>query len=134
MSNNEDCCFAKVLKVIDLLQRNAEKIEDIDNSCTKPFLGGCPNMACFNTRPVTFYTCQNTPYSINYQVDGQTRCSRVFRVEKVEGCCVTVLLLANNPDTSDCNRPFVSTGQFATINLRCVGVLQCLPDVIVDCL
>lgn len=134
MSNNENCCFAQILKVIDLLQRNAEKIDDIDNTCTKPFLGGCPNMAFFNTRPVTFYTCQNTLFTIDYQVDGVTRSSSVFRVEKVDGCCVTVLILEENPDTTDPNRPYVSTGQFATINLNCVCVLKCLPDVIVDCL
>lgn len=138
MSNNENCCFAKILKVIDLLQRNAEKIDDIDKTCTKPFLGGCPNMACFNTRPVTFYTCQNTLFTINYQVEENgtiaTRSSSTFRVEKVDGCCVTLLILEDNPVTTDPNRPFVSTGQYVTINLKCVGVLKCLPDVVVDCL
>lgn len=139
MSNNENCsCFAKILKVIDLLQRNAERIDDIDNTCTKPFLGGCPNMACFNTRPVTFYTCQNTLFTIEFQDEDdckmETRSSSVFRVEKVDDCCVTVLILKENPDRCDPNRPFVSTGQFATINLDCVCVLKCLPDVIVDCL
>lgn len=138
MSNNEDCCFARILKVIDLLQRNAERIEDIDNTCTKPFLGGCTKAACFNTRPVTFYTCQNTLFTINFQDEEDdtiiTKSSSVFRVEKVEGCCVTLLILKKNPDCDDFMRPFVSTGQFVTINLDCVCVLKCLPDVIVDCL
>lgn len=138
MSNKEDCCFAKILKVIDLLQRNVERFDDIDESCTKPFLGGCSRSACFNTRPVTFYTCQNTLFTINFQDETEdtmiTRSSSVFRVEKVDGCCVTVLILKENPDGKDKTRPFVSTGQFATINLDCVCVLKCLPDVIVDCL
>ncbi len=138
MSNNEECCFAKILKVIDLLQRNAEKIDNIDNSCTKPFLGGCPNLACFNTRPVTFYTSQNNLYTIEYQAEENgatvTRSSSVFRVEKVDGCCVTLSILEDNPDTTDSNRPYITTNQFVTINLNCVCVLQCLPDVVVDCL
>lgn len=138
MSNNEDCCFARILKVIDLLQRNVEKIENIDDSCTRPFLGGCSlRNACFNTRPVTFYTCQNTLFTINYQDDEDStiiRSSSIFRVEKIDGCCVTVLILEENPDTTDPNRPYVSTGQFATINLNCVCALQCLPDIIIDCL
>ncbi len=138
MSNNEDCCFAKILKVIDVLQRNAEKIDDIDNTCTRPFLGGCPNLSVFNTRPVTFYTGQNTLYTINYQSEENgvptVASSSVFRVENVEGCCCTCQILAPNPDTTDPNRPYIATGQFATINLRCVCVIQCLPDVVVDCL
>lgn len=138
MSNNECSCFSKILKVIDVLQRSAEKFDDIDEGCTKPFLGGCPNLTCFNTRPVTFYNCQNSLFTINYQVEENgtivTRSSSVFRVEKVDCNCVTVSILEDNPVTTDPNRPYISTGQFATINLNCVCVLKCLPDVVIDCI
>lgn len=138
MEEKRNCCLAKVLKVIEVLQCNVEKIEDIDESCTRPFLGGSPNMVFYNTRPVNFYTCQNNLVSINYQmvIGGEvvTGSSSVFRVEKVKDCCVTVLILRENPVTTDAARPYISTGQYATINLDCVCAIKCLPDIVIDCL
>lgn len=132
MSNEQKCCFANILKVIDVLQRNAERCDFIDEGCSRPFLGSFTIGDVFNTRPVTFYTKDGSLLSINYTVNGTTSTSSVFRVEKVEDCCVKVLILAPNPDTTDSNRPYISTGRFATINLECICVLQCLADVIVD--
>ena len=39
MNNN---CLANILKVINVLQNNAEENCPNDNSCTKPFLGDMP--------------------------------------------------------------------------------------------
>ncbi len=131
MEKNKDCCFANILKVIDVLQRNADRCESIDETCTRPFLGTFLSSAVYNTRPVTFYTKTGSIYSLPYTFNGVSGTSSVFRIEKVKDCCVTVLILAPNPSATD-SRPYISTNQFATINLDCVCVLQCLADVIVD--
>lgn len=130
---NRDCCFKNILKVIDVLQRNAEKCESSDETCSRPFLGNFVTGSVFNTRPVTFYSKDGSIYSIPFTKNGVTKTSSIFRVEKVKDCCVTLLILEKKKDEEmDTIRPFVSTGQHVTINLECVCVLQCLPDVIVD--
>lgn len=132
MKSCDDCCFAKLLKVIDILQCNANGDPCIDESCTRPFLGGSPNIVCFNTRPVTFYTCSGGLFTASYTVNGVTKTSSVFRVEKVDGCCVKCRILEANPDTSDPTRAYIATNQFITINLDCICVVSCLADIIID--
>jgi len=133
-NNNDNCCFIPILKVIDVLQRNAEKFDDLDSGCDRPFLGNCGNIACFNTRPINFYTCNNTLFEISYLENNTTLTSSVFRVEKIDDCCVTCRILQENPVTTDPTRRFLATNEFVTINLRCVGAIQCLEDIIIDCL
>jgi len=131
-----NCCFTKTLKLIDVLQRSSEQDECFDNTCSRPFLGvNIPNL-CFNTRPITFYGCNNNLITVNYTavINGETLTgeSSIFRVEKVDDGCLTVSVLIPNPDTNDTLRPYVTTNNTATINLSCVCVLKCLPDTIVD--
>jgi len=126
---NRDCCFKNILRVIDVLQRNANICETIEESCSKPFLGNFSVGDVYNTRPVTFYSKCGRLYEVPYTINGITYESSTFRVEKVKDCCVTLQILAPNADTS---RPYIATNQYVTINLECVCVLQCLPDVIVD--
>ena len=136
MENENLCCFGKILKLIDKLQRNSQCQEFIDNSCSKPFLGNPITIECFNTRPITFYGCNNNLITVDYTtvVDGDTLTgtSSIFRVEKVEGCCVLVNILIPNPDTTQTTRPYISIDQTATINLDCVCAIKCLDDTIVD--
>lgn len=131
MERENNCCFSNILKVIDVLQRNAERCDSIDEGCTKPFLGNFIIGDIYNTRPVTFYTKDGSLYELPVTINGETTISSVFRVEKVEDCCVTVRILIPNPDATE-TRPYIITSQTATINLDCVCALQCLPDVIVD--
>lgn len=135
MENNE-CCFSKILSLIDKLQRNSESHECFDNSCTRPYLGVNVPYLCFNTRPITLYNCNNELININYQYnqDGTivTGTTNTFRVEKINGCCVTVSLLIPNTDTTDSLRPYISINQTAVINLNCVCAIKCLGDCIVD--
>ena len=129
---NHDCCFKDILKVIDVLQRNTDICEELDEGCTRPFLGSFTLGDIYNTRPVTFFTKTGDIYSLPYTFNGTTGESTTFRVEKVKSCCVTVQILIPNPDTTSTTRPYIATGNFATINLDCICVLQCLEDVIVD--
>lgn len=132
MNNMDNCCLGKLLKVIDILQRNASSSECFDESCTRPYLGSAPNIICFNTRPVSFYTKDGTLFTANYTLDGTTNSSSVFRVEGVDNCCVKCRILRRNPDTSDVNRNFLATNEFITINLNCICVVTCLNDIIID--
>ncbi|MBQ7136636.1 MAG: hypothetical protein IJO43_01510 [Bacilli bacterium] len=131
-----NCCFTKTLKLIDVLQRSSEQDECFDNTCSRPFLGVNIPSLCFNTRPITFYGCNNNLITVNYTtvVNGETLTgeSSIFRVEKVDDGCLTVSVLIPNPDTADTLRPYITTNNTATINLSCVCVLKCLPDTIVD--
>ena len=47
MNNN---CLANILKVIDVLQNNAEDRCNENNTCTRPILGILPDNICYNTR------------------------------------------------------------------------------------
>lgn len=116
--NNENNCLANLLKVITTLQDNIEKIDNISNSCTRPFLG-FNTIQPFNTRLVTFYRCDNTPITLPY-TGGTTS---VFRVQSVSCDTASVLLLADNGDGT-----YTNTNTFATINLNCVCAIQCLGD------
>ena len=135
MQERNNCCLGKILKLIQKLQCACE-CEQIDNTCSKPFLGTPVNVECYNTRPITFYGCNNNLIEINYTatINGETQEGKtsIFRVEKVEGCCVLVCLLLANPDNSEGAREYITLRQSATINLDCVCAIKCLGDTIVD--
>ena len=142
-NDQESCrCIAEILTVINVLQRNADRCEDTClETCDRGFLGcGTSTLGC-NTRPVVLYTCcgNGTPWSMPTTRenvvcgDEGVVCSNVFRVEKIDGCCCTFRVLANNPDTTSIN-PYVSTNSFFTMNLNCVCALRCLPDTFVECI
>lgn len=75
-----------------------------------------------------------TRINVNCNDEGAT-CSNVFRVEKIDGCCATFRVLAENTDdTTSATIPFVATNSFFTMNLNCVCALRCLPDTFVECI
>lgn len=147
MCNNnndvESCrCIAEILTVINVLQQNAECCGDTClETCDRGFLGcGTTTLGC-NTRPVILYTCcgNGTPWSMPTTRenvvcgDEGVVCSNVFRIEKIDGCCATFRVLANNPEPTALN-PYVATNSFFTMNLNCVCALRCLPDTFVECI
>lgn len=142
-NDQESCrCIAEILTVINVLQQNANCCGDTClETCDRGFLGcGTTTLGC-NTRPVVLYTCcgNGTPWSMpttrENVVCGQEGavCSNVFRVEKIDGCCATFRVLAENPDTTSIY-PYVATNSFFTMNLNCVCVLRCLPDTYIECI
>ena len=133
--NNNECCIANILEVINVLQCQAEKIDDIPNTCDRPFLGSISSNGSFvfNTRPITLYNSNNTLITMPYTLNGNNGTSSVFRVEKVNGCCATCRVLAPNPDTESVF-DYVATDNFFTINCKCTCALACLPDTFIDCI
>lgn len=130
---NTTCCIAKTLCIINELQNNAEKFDCGSNTCDRRFLGNVSTTSfCFNTRPVSFYNCNGTLVTLPYTLNGETGTSSVFRVEKVDGCCCTCRILADNPDTTS-ELPYVDTNNFFTINTDCISILRCLDDTYLPC-
>ena len=128
MVNNDSCCFAKILKVIEILQNNSNGSICCEEGCDRPFLGPSISTICYNTRPVQFYGRNGELFSANYTLDGQTLTSSIFRVEKVNNCCCKCRILRTLEETGE----IVSTNSFITINLKCMCVLRCLDDLALE--
>lgn len=133
--NNNNCCDIKeTLRKVDRLQKQAV-CSEIQEGCCKDCLGDDKICDLFNTRPITFYTCEN--HLLEFPVrrndsgcDGGER-SCVLRVECVnnETCQCRVLTEENNQ--FGCNR-FNATDSFVTIRLCDIASCRCLPDTFVD--
>jgi len=131
--NNNDCSnsFIRTLELILILQQKGEDC-DIQNGCSRPFLGPNPQGICLNTRPLTLYgCCNNTLWTMPYTLNGVTGTSSVFRIENLDDNCATLRILAPNPDTTDIS-PYIATNDYFTINLKCIGILKCLDDAFVS--
>ena len=123
-------CIADILKVILILQENANQMDSCLETCDRGFLGQqcCPTS--YNTRPIVLYTCgsNETPFSAPISKSPtETTTSFVFRVEKLDDCCATCRVLVVNGDNT-----YTSTNSFFTINLDCVCVIRCLDDTFVE--
>ena len=128
MENNESCCIAKVLKVIDILQKECNN-ECFPEGCDRPFLGG-NGCLTLNTRPITLYTRSGSLFTVNYYVNNVLTTSNVFRVENVNGCCATLRILESTVDNDVTT--FTATNEFVTVNLECFCIIRCLSDTFVE--
>ena len=120
---NERNHLLDLLELINNLQKNATNNTDINNTCTRPILG-LTNELIYNTRPVSFYLCNNSELEVEYQNGEETATSNVFRVENIDNSCVTVRLLTTNADGA-----LISTNEFATLNINCIAAIRCLNDI-----
>lgn len=140
MCNNTDSgCIAEVLKVICVLQQNANCCGDAClDTCDRGFLGNTTTCLSCNTRPISLYTCSGNgvPFAMPISKDPAiTTTSTVFRVEKIDENCATFRVLALNDDTTENGTmPYVATNSFFTMNLNCVCALRCLNDTFVECI
>ena len=128
MENNESCCIAKVLKVIDILQKECNN-ECFPEGCDRPFLGGKGCMI-FNTRPITLYTRNGNIFTVNYYINNTLYTSNVFRVENVNNCCATLRILETTVEGD--TTTFTSTNEFVTVNLECFCIIKCLDDTAIE--
>ena len=133
-NKNNECCIANILEVIVKLQNRSNNFDCLGEGCDRPFLGPTPVNVCYNTRPICLYRCGSGElWTFPYTLNGTTGTSSVLRCEQVEGCCATCRILADNPDTTATDTPYVSTENFVTINLSCCGALTCLADTYIAC-
>ena len=119
-------CIGEVLgKILALQKQNFDN--ESYSGCDKPYLGPVCNSVCYNTRPITLYNCcTGTPWSFPYTINDATNNSTVFRVEAIDDRCCTCRILYLD------NERYLSTNEFFTIDLNCVGAIQCLPDTFVE--
>ncbi len=138
MCNNEkNCCsscISEILQVICVLQSNACP-DSCLLSCDRPALGGGTNCRVCNTRPIMLYTCcgNGEPWAMPISRTDTQITSTVFRVEKVDGCCCTFRVLAQNREDS-CVSTYVSTDSLFTMDANCLCAVRCLNDTFVECL
>ena len=123
--------MADILKVILILQRSAGGNDSCLDTCDRGFLGQqcCP--VCFNTRPITLYTCGTGNTALAMPISKsptETTTSTVFRLEKLDECCATFRVLIVNE-----NNTYTSTNSFFTLNLDCLCVIRCLDDTFIEC-
>ena len=132
-NTNNSCCINDILNVINVLQNQAEKQDEIPSTCDRPFLcfPGGENAFVYNTRPITLYTANNNLFEAPYTLGETSGTSSIFRVEKVTKDTATLRVLAPNPDTTS-TFPYVSTDSFIIVNSSCVCALRCLNDTFVD--
>lgn len=144
-NNDSDCrCIAEILKVICILQQNANCAESCLDTCDRGFLGCSTSSLNCNTRPIMLYTCCSngvawrmpiTKDNISCDDPTSATCTNVFRIEKIDDCCATFRCLAENPDTeTSATIPYIATNSFFTMNLNCVCCLKCLNDTVVECI
>lgn len=131
--NGNNCCICNILKVISVLQDKVSKIDDIPSTCDRPFLGFASNnnSYVYNTRPISLYNKDGSEVLMPYTLDERSLKSSVFRVEKVDGCCTTLRVLAPN-SLEDSLFPYITTNDFFTVNCNCICAMRCLGDTYVD--
>ena len=136
MCNNESNCIGDILKVICVLQRNADCGDACLDTCDRGFLGcSVTNLNC-NTRPINLYLCAQGGTALGMPISKsptETEASTIFRVEKCDNGCATfrVLTLNTDPETS-ATTPYLSTNSFFSVNLDCVCLIRCLNDTYVE--
>ena len=128
MENNDTCCLARILKVIDVLQKECTP-ECYQEGCDRPFLGSVEFLS-YNTRPITLYSRNGSLFTVTYFIDNTPATSSVFRVEDVDGCCARLRILT--PVTVDGVTTYTSTNEFVTVNLECFCIVRCLPDISIE--
>ena len=124
--NNQS--ISDTLNLILTLQKNACCTdENCEAGCTRPFLGPSTNTICFNTRPITLYSCcLGTLWTMPYEINGTEGESSVFRIENIEGNCATFRVLI--PNTTADETTYTLSNSYFTIDLSCVLAMQCLED------
>lgn len=126
-NQNNESCLARILESILMLQQRGEECDE-DNSCTRPFLGPSLSIICLNTRLISLYSCcNNVLWTMPFTLNGTEGTSSVFRIENLDDDCATFRVLAPNPDTNS-TFTYVSTDDFFTIKLSCIGAMKCLGD------
>ena len=121
MKNN---CIKNLLRLILLLQKNSVFDSCLESGCSRNYLGPSFNFICYNTRVITLYKKEGSLLILPYS-SGE---SSYFRVNDINGDCITLLLLRRDNDN------FYSTRETVVINVNCICAVKCISDVSIDCL
>ena len=114
----------ETLNLILTLQKNSCCNTECEG-CTRPFLGPTGTTICYNTRPITLFSCcTGELWTMPYTLNGETGTSSVFRIENIEGDCATFRILIPGAETGT----YTLSSSYFTIDLSCVLAIQCLAD------
>ena len=123
---NSGTNIRETLNLILTLQKNT-CCENECEGCTRPFLGPTLTTICYNTRPITLFSCcTGELWTMPYILNGETGTSRVFRIENIEGDCATFRILI--PNTVGDETTYTLSSSYFTIDLSCILAIQCLSD------
>lgn len=123
---NSNRGIKNLLKLICLLQDNSRDSCQLDDGCTKPFLGPNFQYNCYNTRVITLYTKNGSLFSANYIDNGTEQVSNLFRVQSVINNKASLLILRESDGT------YFSTDSYITVNISCICAVKCINDVVVQ--
>ena len=129
--NRCDNCIADILKVILILQESVDQLDICLETCDRGFLGQQCCTTCYNTRPISLFTCGSNGVPLSMPISKsptETATSNIFRVEKLDECCATCRVLTVNAD----NITYTATNSFFTINLDCLCSIRCLDDTFIE--
>lgn len=112
-------CIRNLLKFICVLQSNSSDLFCDNYGCSRNFLGPAISCGCYNTRVITLYTKDGTLLYGQYDT---VNTSEYFRISNVNDDCCTLMILRRNGDS------FISTGQYMTVNLKCICAVKCIAD------
>lgn len=114
----------ETLNLILTLQKNSCCTSECEG-CTRPFLGPTGTTICYNTRPITLFSCcTGELWTMPYTLNGETGTSSVFRIENIEGDCATFRILIPGAETGT----YTLSSSYFTIDLSCILAIQCLAD------
>ena len=115
-------CLSELLEKILLLQQTESRTR---GGCDRPILGNIPTLLA-NTRPINLYCCcTNRIWSMDYNFNGETGTSSVFRVESVNENTATLRILIPT------EAGYTATDNFFTIDLDFISCIKCLNDSLV---
>lgn len=123
---NSGTNIRETLNLILTLQKNTCCDSECEG-CTRPFLGPTLTTTCYNTRPITLFSCcTGALWTMPYTLNGETGTSSVFRIENIEGDCATFRILI--PSTVGDETTYALSSSYFTIDLSCIMAIQCLSD------
>ena len=122
--DNTGTNIRETLNLILTLQKNSCCNTECEG-CTRPFLGPTGTTICYNTRPITLFSCcTGELWTMPYTLNGVTGTSSVFRIENIEGDCATFRILIPGAEAGT----YTLSSSYFTIDLSCVLAIQCLAD------
>lgn len=124
-NNNTNTSFIyKTIARIDQLQKEAN-VENVCEGCEGSLMA-----RIFNTKPVSFYLCNGTIFTVNIptpaQETGAPAETNLFRIENVYPDAVVLrLLYADGAETICTNRTVI-------LSLDCICCMQCFDPICCD--
>jgi hypothetical protein len=121
-----------IIKHINLLQKEIKE-KKITDPCSKGDLEGMSKCK-YNTRPIKLIFCGGNVLNVPFD-DNTNQSTSFFRIEKVDGSCVTLRLLrdiSNNGVINDSDNWLEASLETLVVDISCFCAIKCLDDIYLD--